>query len=134
MQDKVWVSGPGGEPWEVYTVLADVGAELEGITRHGEVVPRTGRMTCPGQQQPGSQHSSISSQRSYILFTSSPVAQERAAQPAQHAPADAVCSSWMRATLADLDAELRGLRHASDARNAHAAADHAARAAAQLRG
>ncbi|TLH68043.1 glyoxalase/bleomycin resistance/dioxygenase family protein [Mycolicibacterium cosmeticum] len=22
-QDKVWVSGPGGEKWEVYTVLAD---------------------------------------------------------------------------------------------------------------
>jgi catechol 2,3-dioxygenase-like lactoylglutathione lyase family enzyme len=24
VQDKVWVDGPGGEPWEVYTVLADV--------------------------------------------------------------------------------------------------------------
>lgn len=23
LQDKVWVSGPDGEPWEVYTVLAD---------------------------------------------------------------------------------------------------------------
>ena len=23
LQDKVWVSGPGGEQWEVYTVLAD---------------------------------------------------------------------------------------------------------------
>jgi catechol 2,3-dioxygenase-like lactoylglutathione lyase family enzyme len=23
VQDKVWVHGPGGEPWEVYTVLAD---------------------------------------------------------------------------------------------------------------
>ena len=23
-QDKVWVDGPDGEPWEVYTVLADV--------------------------------------------------------------------------------------------------------------
>ena len=22
-QDKVWVDGPGGEPWEVYTVLSD---------------------------------------------------------------------------------------------------------------
>jgi catechol 2,3-dioxygenase-like lactoylglutathione lyase family enzyme len=32
-QDKVWVTGPGGEPWEVYTVLADAGAELEGKTR-----------------------------------------------------------------------------------------------------
>jgi catechol 2,3-dioxygenase-like lactoylglutathione lyase family enzyme len=23
VQDKVWVNGPGGEPWEIYTVLAD---------------------------------------------------------------------------------------------------------------
>ncbi len=23
LQDKVWVSGPGGEPWEVYTVKGD---------------------------------------------------------------------------------------------------------------
>ena len=23
-QDKVWVDGPDGEPWEIYTVLADV--------------------------------------------------------------------------------------------------------------
>lgn len=23
-QDKVWVEGPSGEPWEIYTVLADV--------------------------------------------------------------------------------------------------------------
>jgi catechol 2,3-dioxygenase-like lactoylglutathione lyase family enzyme len=33
LQDKVWVTGPGGEPWEVYTVLADAGTELEGKTR-----------------------------------------------------------------------------------------------------
>jgi catechol 2,3-dioxygenase-like lactoylglutathione lyase family enzyme len=24
VQDKVWVDGPDGEPWEIYTVLADV--------------------------------------------------------------------------------------------------------------
>src|SRR4051794_27996891 len=30
VQDKVWVTGPGGEPWEVYTVLADDHPELEG--------------------------------------------------------------------------------------------------------
>ena len=30
VQDKVWATGPGGERWEVYTVLADAGAELEG--------------------------------------------------------------------------------------------------------
>ena len=23
LQDKVWVEGPGGEPWEVYTVIGD---------------------------------------------------------------------------------------------------------------
>jgi predicted enzyme related to lactoylglutathione lyase len=23
IQDKVWVDGPGGEPWEIYTVLTD---------------------------------------------------------------------------------------------------------------
>jgi catechol 2,3-dioxygenase-like lactoylglutathione lyase family enzyme len=23
VQDKVWVEGPGGEPWEIYTVLTD---------------------------------------------------------------------------------------------------------------
>lgn len=33
LQDKVWVTGPSGEPWEVYAVLADAGAELEGKTR-----------------------------------------------------------------------------------------------------
>ena len=26
-QDKVWVSGPSNVPWEVYTVLEDVGPE-----------------------------------------------------------------------------------------------------------
>ena len=26
VQDKVWVEGPGGEPWEIYTVLADTDA------------------------------------------------------------------------------------------------------------
>lgn len=29
VQDKVWVNGPGGEPWEVYTVLADAPAEAQ---------------------------------------------------------------------------------------------------------
>jgi predicted enzyme related to lactoylglutathione lyase len=23
VQDKVWVDGPGGEPWEIYTILSD---------------------------------------------------------------------------------------------------------------
>lgn len=30
VQDKVWVTGPGAEPWEIYTVLADDHPELEG--------------------------------------------------------------------------------------------------------
>ena len=30
LQDKVWVHGPGDEPWEVYTVLADARPDLEG--------------------------------------------------------------------------------------------------------
>ena len=33
LQDKVWVSGPTGHQWEIYTVLADAGAELEGQSR-----------------------------------------------------------------------------------------------------
>ncbi len=32
VQDKVWVRGPGEEPWEVYTVLADARPDLEGKT------------------------------------------------------------------------------------------------------
>ncbi len=32
VQDKVWVTGPGGERWEVYTVLADARPDLEGAT------------------------------------------------------------------------------------------------------
>jgi catechol 2,3-dioxygenase-like lactoylglutathione lyase family enzyme len=31
VQDKVWVSGPGAEPWEIYTVLSDDRPDLEGI-------------------------------------------------------------------------------------------------------
>jgi catechol 2,3-dioxygenase-like lactoylglutathione lyase family enzyme len=32
VQDKVWVTGPGNEPWEVYTVKADARPDLEGKT------------------------------------------------------------------------------------------------------
>ena len=31
LQDKVWVDGPGGEPWEIYTVLEDVEMSGEGL-------------------------------------------------------------------------------------------------------
>src|SRR3954471_10980539 len=34
VQDKVWVTGPGNEPWEVYTVTGDARADLEGRTDH----------------------------------------------------------------------------------------------------
>jgi catechol 2,3-dioxygenase-like lactoylglutathione lyase family enzyme len=34
LQDKVWAHAPDGEPWEIYTVLAD--AELPGGRRRGE--------------------------------------------------------------------------------------------------
>ncbi len=30
VQDKVWVTAPGDEPWEIYTVKADHRADLEG--------------------------------------------------------------------------------------------------------
>jgi catechol 2,3-dioxygenase-like lactoylglutathione lyase family enzyme len=32
VQDKVWVTGPGKEPWEVYTVTGDARPDLEGKT------------------------------------------------------------------------------------------------------
>lgn len=41
VQDKVWVTGPGRERWEVYTVLADDHPELEGQT--------SGAMQCDGE-------------------------------------------------------------------------------------
>src|SRR3954451_23100682 len=34
VQDKVWVTGPGNEPWEVYTVTGDARADLEGRMDH----------------------------------------------------------------------------------------------------
>lgn len=36
VQDKVWVDGPGGEPWEIYTVLADVDAAEATVRPAGE--------------------------------------------------------------------------------------------------
>ncbi|MBY3554518.1 ArsI/CadI family heavy metal resistance metalloenzyme [Modestobacter lapidis] len=38
LQDKVWVTGPGGEPWEVYTVKGDARPDLEGRTAIGKSV------------------------------------------------------------------------------------------------
>src|SRR5687767_15539330 len=42
-QDKVWVDGPSGEPWEIYTVLDDVempGGQLRTVD------PETGDVCC----------------------------------------------------------------------------------------
>lgn len=39
VQDKAWVTGPGSERWEVYTVLADARPDLEGhaaVNERGE--------------------------------------------------------------------------------------------------
>jgi predicted enzyme related to lactoylglutathione lyase len=47
VQDKVWVDGPAGEPWEVYTVLAD--AEQAG----GRSDETTG--CCTGRPEPAGQ-------------------------------------------------------------------------------
>ena len=41
-QDKVWVAGPGEEPWEVYTVTADARSDLEGRTDSGQSVAGDG--------------------------------------------------------------------------------------------
>jgi catechol 2,3-dioxygenase-like lactoylglutathione lyase family enzyme len=45
VQDKVWVTGPGGEPWEVYTVTGDARPDLEGRTE-AELNAVAGEGTC----------------------------------------------------------------------------------------
>ena len=42
-QDKVWVDGPSGEPWEIYTVLEDVEMPLGQLRT---VDPETGSVCC----------------------------------------------------------------------------------------
>ncbi len=46
-QDKVWVTGPGGERWEVYTVLAD--SETFGSSPRQLDIESTGGTCCGGQ-------------------------------------------------------------------------------------
>ena len=44
-QDKVWVTGPGGERWEVYTKLADTeafGASPQTLVEAGQAPPSAG--------------------------------------------------------------------------------------------
>ena len=51
-QDKVWVTGPGGERWEVYTVLADsdtFGTSPQTLVEAG--APPTGGVCCGTAQQ-----------------------------------------------------------------------------------
>ena len=49
VQDKVWVTGPGGEPWEVYTVKGDARPDLEGVTDAGQsAVAGDGTCCTPG--------------------------------------------------------------------------------------
>jgi catechol 2,3-dioxygenase-like lactoylglutathione lyase family enzyme len=52
-QDKVWVSGPGEEPWEVYTVTADDRSDLEGRTDIGHAVAGDGSC-CVADAEPTS--------------------------------------------------------------------------------
>ncbi len=50
-QDKVWVDGPSGEPWEIYTVLEDVempNGQLRTID------PQTGAICCAVANDDGS--------------------------------------------------------------------------------
>ena len=49
-QDKVWVDGPSGEPWEIYTVLEDVempGGQLRTVD------PETGAVCCATSDRDG---------------------------------------------------------------------------------
>lgn len=39
LQDKVWVDGPGGEPWEVYTLLPDTGLPARKAPEAGRTQP-----------------------------------------------------------------------------------------------
>jgi len=39
LQDKVWVTGPGGERWEVYTVLADAPVAVDAKASVGTPAP-----------------------------------------------------------------------------------------------
>jgi hypothetical protein len=49
-QDKVWVTGPGGEKWEVYTVLAD--SETFGTSPELLAADPTGGCACDASDSP----------------------------------------------------------------------------------
>jgi catechol 2,3-dioxygenase-like lactoylglutathione lyase family enzyme len=52
VQDKVWVTGPGGEPWEVYTVKADARPDLEGRTDLALSAVAGDRICCATDAEP----------------------------------------------------------------------------------
>lgn len=47
LQDKVWVTGPAGEKWEIYTVLAD--SETFGTSPQHADEDESGNICCGGQ-------------------------------------------------------------------------------------
>jgi catechol 2,3-dioxygenase-like lactoylglutathione lyase family enzyme len=49
VQDKVWVTGPGSEPWEVYTVTADHRPDLEGRAEPELAAVGDGSCCVPGE-------------------------------------------------------------------------------------
>jgi hypothetical protein len=50
-QDKVWVDGPSGEPWEIYTVLEHVEMPAGQLRT---VDPETGALCCATRNEDGS--------------------------------------------------------------------------------
>ncbi len=52
LQDKVWVHGPGAEPWEVYTVKADA-PDATSIHPVGATPEAAGRCECGQPATPG---------------------------------------------------------------------------------
>lgn len=52
VQDKVWVTGPGQEPWEVYTVKEDSRPDLEGKTDLGKSAVSGDGTCCTTDAQP----------------------------------------------------------------------------------
>ena len=61
VQDKVWVTGPGDEPWEVYTVTSDARPDLEGRTDL-ELSDVAGDGTCCSDPQPHDTHTTTTKQ------------------------------------------------------------------------
>jgi len=49
-QDKVWVDGPSGEPWEIYTVLSDVEMPAGQLRT---IDPETGAVCCATATEDG---------------------------------------------------------------------------------